>query len=68
MYAHTKPACEMFRAALFTIAKKLEMTQMSIDRLKDKQRVYPCNGIPLSNKRALNIDTHHSIYLKPKGT
>ena len=42
-------------AALFTIAKTLEATWMSIDRGMDKEVVHIYNGILLSHKKEWNI-------------
>ena len=56
MYIYERTDIRMFTAALFLIVKqtdrKLETTQMSINRRVDKQiMVYSYNGILFSNKK-----------------
>lgn len=59
---HTKTCKWMFMAALFIIANTLEMTQMSINYWKDKQKeIYTYNGILFSNRKEIITDTCYNI-------
>ena len=55
-YVHTKICTSMSVAALFTIVKKLEETEVSFNRWVDKQTfVTPDNGLLFNNKKKWGI-------------
>lgn len=64
--SHQKNCTLIFKAALFTIAKKVETMQMSFNQWMDKQKVvYPYDEVLFSNKKKWTTVTYRKM-VKPQ--